>query len=119
MYILLVIIFTIIHHFSAIKFTSLVPGNFNYSFKVEVFYIIRMLIPFFIGFLIYYSNIKRKDLDLVVIILSLLFSLIIIVTNILKIAYGSYTHEIINANIFDWFNKNMLLHHLNLQVRIL
>lgn len=103
----LILLYVIIHCYNAGNFNSLVPGNFNYSLVEELFYIIRMLMPIIVIYLTYNSKITKKDFDKTIIVLALLMAGSIVITNLLKISFGSYNDETIAYNIFDWFtNKN-------------
>lgn len=93
----------VIHHLNALNFNSLVPGNFNYNMLGEVFYLIRMCIPIAMMYFVYNSNFKRKQFDQSVTGVVLIMSGIEIVTNLFKIAIGSYSDQKIAGNIFDWF----------------
>lgn len=103
LYVVLVGVYFIGHQYNCMNFASLVPGDFNYSFIGEAFYVIRMCIPLAVIYFTYNSKIKEKSFNKIVIAVSLIMSLSVISTNILKIALGSYTNERIAGNIFDWF----------------
>ena len=102
-YLLLIGLFFIGHHYNCMQFKSLVPGNFNYNFLAEFFYIVRMCIPISVIYFTYNSRIKQGTFEKCVMIVALLMSVTVLLTNILKIGYGSYTSERILGNIFDWF----------------
>ena len=101
---ILIIIYFMIHHFHCSSdFQSLVPGNFGYSFLSELFYIVRMCIPIAVIYFTYNSVINRKSFEKCVITTSLIMSVSMIIANIFKIAFGSYTSVKIDGNIIDWF----------------
>lgn len=104
-YVVLSIIYFGLHIYNALNFNSLFPDNFNFSIKIELFYIIRMIIPLFL--IIITSNIKltKKEFLKIINILVLLISGTIVVTNLLKISIGAYITEPIKYNMFDWFKK--------------
>ena len=56
-YPILLIIYFIAHHFNALNFKSVVPGNFNYSIIKESLYFIKMLVPFLLVYVLYKSKI--------------------------------------------------------------
>lgn len=104
LYGILIIIYFVIHHFHCSSdFQSLVPGGFGYSFLSELFYIVRMCIPIAIIYFTYNSVINRKSFEKCVITTSLIMSVSMIIANIFKIAFGSYTSVKIDGNIIDWF----------------
>lgn len=102
-YVLLILLYFIGHHANCMQFTSLVPGNFAYNVTGELFYIIRMCIPISVIYFTYNSRINKKYFDKCVIFVVLIMSISVIGTNIFEVAYGSYTSELIDGNIFDWF----------------
>ena len=109
-YLFLILIYTILHHFNALNFYSLVPGNFDYSLKSELFYFIRMLIPLFLIILGY--NIKLSKKQIKVIIISLLFYVAgsIIISDLLVIGTGSYSKGTIRGSIITWFTNGYQVH---------
>lgn len=100
---ILIISYIILHHLHALKFNSLVPGNFNYSLVSELFYCIRMLMPLFIIFVSYYFEFKDDRLNKVVFWLVWLIAGSIVITNFLGISLGSYSKVTIKGNILTWF----------------
>ncbi|MDU6115828.1 MAG: O-antigen ligase family protein [Paeniclostridium sordellii] len=103
LYCLLICIYMTIHVINAENFHSLVPGNFGYSLKGEVFYIFRMMIPLAILFITYNLDLKEADFEKSITAILLLIAGTIVITNVLKISLNSYTNEPIKANIFGWF----------------
>lgn len=104
-YILLVILYCVLHHYNALNFTSLVPGNFNYSIKSELFYIIRMLMPLGMIIISFNSDFKDDRLEKVISYLTLFITGSIVITNILGFSLGSYNNLQIKSNIFSWFTN--------------
>ena len=93
-YILFVLIYSALHLYSATKFTSVSPNGFNYAYKEEIFYIIRMLIPIFI--LVVSANIKVStgSMNRLINVFWVLITLVIVCTNILKISVGAYATKL-------------------------
>lgn len=102
-YIAAIGVYFVIHHMNCLKFQSVVPGNFGYSFFGEAFYIVRMLIPIAVMYFTYHAELDAGTFRKVLMTVSVLLSSNIIITNILKIGYGTYSEELIEGNIFDWF----------------
>lgn len=105
-YLILLIIYFIAHHINAQSFFSLVPGNFNYNVINEILYFIKMLIPYLLIYIILKSDIQSINVMKIAQYLVCIIGGIIIITNILKISYGSYSDTKILANFFEWFNAN-------------
>ncbi len=80
---------------------------FSFNIISEVFYIIRMLLPFGVAFLAYSIKFSKKEFMHVIYGVLLLTSSIIVISNIFSISLASYGNGIIKGNIFNWFfNKN-------------
>lgn len=106
-YPIIIAIYFIFHHVNALNFTSLVPGNFNYSVLKEALYFVKMLCPYMLIYSLYKSNLKANEIFKIINCLVLIISLLIIITNILGISYCNYGSGIIKANFLSWFNKNL------------
>lgn len=107
-------VYFIFHHINALNFSSLIPGNFNYSMLKEGLYFVKMLSPFLLIYSLYKAQLNKESIMKIITILCLTISLIIIVTNLLCISYGSYSDAPIKANFFEWFNPNSEYTYRNL-----
>ena len=99
-------IYFIFHHVNATKFTSLVPGNFNYSILKEALYFVKMVSPFLLIYSLYKTEFSKDKIIQIIKCLVLTISLVIIVSNLLGFSLGTYSNVTIKANFFDWFNPN-------------
>ena len=102
-YFAVVAVYFVAHHINAGTFTSVVPGDFDYSLVAELFYVLRLLLPWLIAFMFYEEQLEGKTIDKMVLSVVLVMSLHIVITNLLKIAYGSYTTMVIDGTLIDWF----------------
>lgn len=101
------LVYSILHHINSLYFYS--PyGNYNYSTLKELFYLVRMSMPLAMIFVTYEKKMSIKQIRLIIVAVSLIFSITMILTNIFEIALTSYNfgNKIIKANIFDWFSKD-------------
>jgi len=106
-YLIFVGIYLIFYINNSLNFNVGIGSNFTFSLFTEAFYFIRMFIPILLVFITYNTNIKEETFEKTIILVSLIFSLIIIITNLLKISLTSYGGDnIILGNIFDWFLNN-------------
>ena len=105
-YPILIAIYFIFHHLNAKGFTSLVPGNFNYSIFKEFLYFIKMICPYMLIYSLYKADLSIKEVFKIINCLVLVISLLIIITNILGISYCNYGSGKIKANFFSWFKNN-------------
>lgn len=69
-------IYFIFHHLNALHFTSLVPGDFNYSVFKEALYFVKMLSPFLLIYCIYKSSMSSDKILSIMQSLALTVSLI-------------------------------------------
>lgn len=107
-YLAVVAVYAVLHHIFCIDFHSLVPGDFDYNMVSEMFYLIRMMVPIAMIYLIYNSSFSRKLFERIVIWISLFSSGLVFITNLTKISIGSYSDRTILGNIIDWFvNKGV------------
>lgn len=101
LYCVVFLIYSIFHLINASN--NYVNSLDNYSILSELIYLIRLAIPMLFILLSYNYKIGFKKITKLFYFLAFIFSLIMIVTNILGISYSSYTHaEKIVGNIFDW-----------------
>lgn len=102
-------IYILFHHFNSISFN--IPFNLlnGYSIFGEVFYIIRMIIPLGLLYVTYQFKISWKQVKKIILYSALIFGIVMVITNIFKVAITSYYdgNKIIKANIFEWFNSNI------------
>ncbi|MEG2985450.1 MAG: O-antigen ligase family protein, partial [Peptostreptococcaceae bacterium] len=102
-YLSLVLIYTIFHIINAKNFNTPVPNDLGYSVIGELFYIIRMLIPFIIIIITMSTSVSRMDYERAIKIITSSISLTIVLSNIFKVSLASYGTGIIKQNIFGWF----------------
>lgn len=102
-YFLLLGIYFFFHHFHALTFTSLVPGNFHYSILRELLYFLKLSMPVVIIPLFYYLKFNKKEVLSILKGWIILISGSIIVTNFFSISLGSYSDCVIAGNLFTWF----------------
>lgn len=106
-YLIFVLIYFILHHLNALQFNSMHPSNFSYSIVEEIIYIVRYLSVIFIIYYIVCMNIKKTTLKKTIVILSLIISCSIIISNVTYLSRSSYYDYKIAYNFFDWFTKEI------------
>lgn len=104
LYGVLVLIYFLVHHFHALNFHSLVPGDFDYSIVREFLYVLKMSMPVVVIFLLVFLRVTKEQYFKVVKWWVFLISGSIIVTNLFQISLGSYSGAVIQGNIFSWFS---------------
>jgi len=104
-YFSILLIYFLFHHYNALNFKSLVPGDFNYNIISEFLYVVKMIIPFLLIYILNNTNIEYKNIKTFVKIIVFSIGGIIIISNIFMFSYGSYSDEIIKGNFFSWFTN--------------
>lgn len=94
------------HIYNAQHFYTYANNGLGYSLAGELFYLVRMVIPLFVILMSYKINIDRKLFLRLIVILTLLVSGSIVVTDLLGLALASYGSDWINGNFFSWFDVN-------------
>ena len=105
-YLLLIIIYMIFHIYNSLKFNGDILETMSFSYVTELFYFLRLILPFIFAHITFKSNINEESFKKSIIGVSLVFSFEIIITNIFKISLRSYGTGFISGNIFDWFVNN-------------
>lgn len=105
---ILVAIYTVFHHINAIGF-KIELAEANYSMLAEILYLARMCIPAVLIYIIYNIKPNYKDIKAMVVTVSLIISLSLIVSNIFKFSYLSYSldKDYVSGNIIEWFTKGI------------
>ena len=103
----LVCIYTVFHHINAVGF-SVPLAQAEYSLLGELLYIARMCIPPALIYIIYCIKPNYKDIKKMVLTVSLIISLVVIVTNFLKVGFISYCLDdvVISDNAISWFKED-------------
>ena len=107
-YAVAVLIYMVFHHINAVGFkVRLVEAK--YSPFGELLYLARICIPVALIYIIYNIKLNYKDIKKIVISVSLIISLTMIISNLFKFSYLSYSLEqdTISGNMIEWFTKGI------------
>lgn len=99
-YFVTVFLYFIIHNMHALNIKI-----FEYNTFDEMLYFIKMVTPFMLIYVVSTLKIKEKEIKRYLVLTLFFAAGSIIVANIFKIGYSSYSFEIIKGNIFDWFSN--------------
>ena len=103
-------IYILLHVLHILSFKGFIYINENISMIVELYYIVRAyILPLIVLFVYMKSNLKTIDIMATLSKISLIFSLIIVISNVFKFSYVGYSSNYegnvtIIGNIFSWFN---------------
>lgn len=107
-YAVAVLIYAVFHHINAVGFrVPLVESQYNPI--GELLYLARMCIPAVLVYIIYNIKPNYKDVKRIVVSVSLIISLTMIISNLFKFSYLSYSLEqdTVSGNIIEWFTKGI------------
>ena len=82
------------------NFFSLIPNE--YGLIDEGLTIIKLMMPVTFCYALYYQKLSKKEYFFIVKSWILLIAGSIVITNLLKVSYGSYSVDFIKYNIFEW-----------------
>lgn len=110
---ILVCIYCIFHHINAKRFNVTLNSNAIYNPLQELLFIFRLCIPIALIYIIYNIEIDYSSIKKIVICVVSIISLCIIVTNLFKISYISYSldNNVIKDNMMAWFNNGKYDYH--------
>lgn len=106
-YLLLVAIYATVHHFNIVLSDSYFITQGIYSFATELTYVLRLVVPVLLIYFVVILKPDKEQIEKAIISVVFIISLVIIITNILKISFASYSSDnnIINYNIFEWLKE--------------
>lgn len=113
-YLAILFVYLIGHVINSLNFNIGINPVMSFSYITEAFYYIRLLLPLMLIYIVYKAKITEETFRDSIVVLSLIISLEIIITNIFKISLVSYGEpQFISGNIFDWFlNKDFTFEQL-------
>ena len=113
-YLAILFVYLIGHVINSLNFNIGINPVMSFSYITEAFYYIRLLLPLMLIYIVYKAKITEEAFRESIVVLSLIISLEIIITNIFKISLVSYGEpQFIAGNIFDWFlNKDFTFEQL-------
>ncbi len=115
----ILILYFLLHHINSTLFSNNTTGTFNYNLFEEIFYIIRMVLPFAVAFITFHVNVTNENIRKVIFYIISILTGIIIITNILCISLPSYgtNEQLITSNIFSWFNVSNISSNVDISSR--
>lgn len=100
-------VYTVLHIMTTYNFDISGFKSFEFSIISEILYIVRMLLPIFMIFIVYSLKITKEELIKTLLAVAFLSSFIIIAMNLLTVSLASYGKlRMIDGNIFTWFSEN-------------
>lgn len=102
-YVIVSLIYAVLHHLFVKDFKSYSPDNFGYSTFKELFYIARLVLPVILMFITVDFKYTFEDLKKCLCLVACIVGTVIVFANFFKIGLGSYTNEVIKDNIIGWF----------------
>lgn len=113
LYGIIVLLYTIIHHLICIRIDdSILYETFQYNLIGELFYLLRLVYPFILTYIVYRIKLTKKEFKFVIQGTAFILSAILIIMNLAELSQTSYFSRIIKGNIFDWTNPEISRYHL-------
>lgn len=110
---LIVLIYTVLHHVVCINIgENVLYGTFKYNLINELFYLLRLVYPIIIAYIVYLMKLTKKEFKFVIQGTAVLVSLILIILNLTLLSQTSYFSRIITGNFFDWINPEISRYYL-------
>ncbi|WP_099205070.1 O-antigen ligase family protein [Scatolibacter rhodanostii] len=109
-YLAVVFGYTVVHTIANYFFAVKLPASFNFNIVDELFYIIRLLLPLLLLFLVFKSELKLKHIRWITLTLVLIIGLIMIVSNLFHVSLLSFSDDPIQNEytFLSWFSKEKL-----------
>lgn len=109
-YLLAVLLYAILHHVNIVSFNGYFITEGIYNALIELSYVLRLVVPILLIYIVIITKPSKEDILKVVVCAACIISLVIVVTNILKISFASYsqTNDFIEYNVIEWFTKENL-----------
>jgi len=101
-YYLAMLLYLVIDYFCARGFTSLVPGNFDYSVISEAMTLLKLCMPFTILFILKFLDVSKREFLIVINSWILIVAGSIVVLNLFGHSLSSYTDLFTSYSIFSW-----------------
>ena len=98
-------IYSVFHLIGMKKLDIHLPANFRADFKIEIKYILILVLPFLIMYCTYLAQFTKETLNKLVISVSLITCSVIFITNICHVSLGSYG-GMTEANFISWFTES-------------
>lgn len=95
-------VYFVLHHLNCADFNSCVKNNFNYSVTHEAYYVVRLLIPMLLIYLVWEIGFSARDFLRVSCIMGAICGVLIVATNLLGVALCAYTNEPVYGSILEW-----------------
>ena len=106
-YFIIIGIYMILHLLNISKFNTDIYESANINFIIEIYYTIRTyIIPIILIYIVYHSYFTKKDFNKIIILITIMISGSIFITNLLGVSLVAYSTENvkIEGNIFKWFS---------------
>lgn len=104
--------YLVIHHFNVLNLRDslMLPANFYYNIRDELINLITLIIPFGYIYAVYRLNISVKNVEKILLIVSMMISVPIVITNIFTCSPSTYEGWT-KANFLTWFSNIYEVYH--------
>lgn len=114
-YLAAVLIYSIAHHLNIVYSSGYYITEGIYNFLTELMYVERLVIPVLLMYSVIITKPDKIKLEKILVTVVTIISLVIIVTNLLKVSFASYSafpdeNTTISYNFIDWFTNDNILY---------
>lgn len=108
-YTVVLLVYLLGHHLNITLGNGYYISEGLYNVITETAYVLRISVPIYLIFAIYLIGIKKDDIKEALIYSFMMFSIIMVVTNLFKVAFVAYSEEndLVTHNIIEWFTKDI------------
>lgn len=99
---LIIGIYSVLHIIGIQQLDIHLPDNFRADFKIEIKYILILVLPFLLMYCVYLAQFTKETLNKLIISVSLMTCTVIFLTNVFNVSLGSYG-GMTEANFITWF----------------
>ena len=107
-YLVVVLIYGVCHHLNIVYSNGYYITHGIYNAVTEILYIQRLIVPVLLMYSIIITKPKRKKIEKVLVTVAITISLVIILTNLFKVSFASYTSDLNGKNSIISYNVRLV-----------
>jgi len=106
-YLIFVLVYVVIHHLNIVNSNGYYITEGIYNILTEIMYLERLVVPVLLMYNVIITKPDKIKLEKVLVTVATIISLVIIITNLFKVSFASYSttgnNTKISYNFIDWF----------------
>ncbi|MBQ8042985.1 MAG: O-antigen ligase family protein [Clostridia bacterium] len=109
-YLAFVLIYALAHHLNIVYSNGYYITQGIYNVVTEIMYVERLVVPVLLVYIVIITKPDKIRLEQVLVTVATVISLVIIVSNLFKVSFASYSqtegNTMISYSVIDWFTEN-------------